>query len=99
VLVAGLPAIAPARIFPGILSSLVRSYHGVTSPKLIPLAAGQSIFKVLCLLTKLILPKKQAPLPYVQNDGKWLESSIFPRLWNHGIMVINGRIFLMRGGV
>ena len=41
---------------------------------------------------------KTGPLPYVQNDGKWLEISIFPRLWNHGIMVINGRIFLMRGG-
>ena len=60
VLYAGLPAIAPARIFPSVLSFLVRSCHGITSPKVIPLAAGHSIFKVLCLLKKLILPKKQA---------------------------------------
>ncbi|EDM99746.1 hypothetical protein BACCAP_02482 [Pseudoflavonifractor capillosus ATCC 29799] len=36
--------------------------------------------------------EKTGPLPYVQNDGKWLEISIFPRLWKHGIMFINGRI-------
>ena len=43
--------------------------------------------------------EKTGPLPYVQNDGKRLKISIFPRLWNHGIIVKNGRIFLMRGGV
>ena len=50
----------PARNFPGVLSSLVRSYHGVTFPEVIPLAAGHSIFKVQCLLTRTILPKKTA---------------------------------------
>ena len=43
--------------------------------------------------------EKTGPLPYVQNYGKRLEISIFPRLWNHGIMIENGRIFLMRGGI
>ncbi|MFR7570422.1 MAG: hypothetical protein ACLUWE_09050, partial [Lachnospira sp.] len=45
---------------PSVLSSLVRSYRGVTSPEVIPLAAGHSIFKVQCLLTRTILPKKTA---------------------------------------
>ena len=36
----------------------------------IPTQADHSVFKVLCLLTKLILPKKTGPFPYVQNDGK-----------------------------
>ncbi len=47
---------------------------------------------------KIIFIEKTGPLPYVQNDGKQLEISIFPRLWNHGIMVKNGKIFLMKGG-
>lgn len=43
--------------------------------------------------------EKTGLLPYVQNDGKRLKISIFPRLWNHGIMVKNGRIFLVREGI
>lgn len=98
-LVAGLPAIAPARIFPGVLSLLVRSCHGVTSPKVIPLADGHSIFKVLCLLTKLILRKKQA----LSRISKTMENGLKPAYFHaygiHGIMVEKGRIFLTRGGI
>jgi hypothetical protein len=84
VLIAGLPAIAPARIFPGVLSFLVRSCLGVTSPKVIPLAAGHSIFKVLCLLTKLILPKKQALSRMSKTMENGLKSAYFHA---YGIMV------------
>ena len=34
---------------------------------------------------------KTGVLPYVRNDGKRLEISIFPRLWNHGIIDVYKR--------
>ena len=50
---------------------------GVTSPEAIPLAAGHSIFKVLCLLTKLILPKKQALFRMSKTMENGLKSAYF----------------------
>jgi hypothetical protein len=71
-------------IHPGVLSSLVRSCHGVTSPKVIPLAAGHSIFKVLCLLTRIILSKKQA----LSRMSKTMENSLKSAYFHaYGIMV------------
>ena len=132
-LIAGLPAIAPARIFPSVLSFLVRSRRRKlhitrfrASSKARSFRCSSSSHKIYDFAGALLwrhFPKghtpcsrsfnfqgsvspdkthfteKTGPLPYVQNDGKRLKISIFPRLWNHGIMVKNGRIFLVREGI
>jgi len=49
-----------------------------------PTQTGHSIFKVLCLLTKLILPKKQVPSRMSKTMENGLKSAYFHA---YGIMV------------
>ena len=55
-----LPAYCPLWCAPVVTKSMIlrEPFYRVTSPEVIPLAAGHSIFKVLCLLTRTSLPKK-----------------------------------------
>ena len=50
---------------------------GVTSPEAIPLAAGHSIFKVLCLSARTSLPKKEALSRISKTSEKRLKSAYF----------------------
>ncbi len=67
---------------PSVLSSLVRSYRGVTSPEVIPLAVGHSFFKVLCLLTRTSLPKKEGCSRMSKTQEKHMKTAYFHALGN-----------------
>ncbi|MFR4666946.1 MAG: hypothetical protein ACLT8A_09235 [Subdoligranulum sp.] len=66
-------------IFPGVLASLVRSISVLASlpRRPYPLAAGHSIFKVLCLSARTSLPKKEALSRISKTSEKRLKSAYF----------------------
>jgi len=70
---------APARNFSqriGLFGAL-DFCHRVTSPEVIPLAAGHSIFKVQCLSARTSLPKKEGISRMSKTSEKRLKSAYF----------------------
>ena len=74
----------PARILSQriVLFGVLDFCPGVTSPEVIPLAAGHSIFKVQCLSARTSLPKKEGCSRMSKTQEKHMKTAYFHALGN-----------------